>query len=44
MCEDDAMAGWSDQEFCDRVVKRCVELGKSQRSILKEAEAAHDYL
>ena len=38
------MAGWSDEAFCERVVKRCSELGKSQRWLLKEAQCAHDYL
>jgi hypothetical protein len=35
---------WSDDEFCARVVKRCAELQKSQRDVLKEAGVAHDYL
>lgn len=35
---------WSDESFCERVAKRCAELGKSQRAVLKEAQCAHDYL
>lgn len=35
---------WSDQEFCTRVVKRCEDLGRSQRDVLKAAGVAHDYL
>lgn len=35
---------WSDQGFCERVVKRCQEIGKSQRAVLREAQCAHDYL
>jgi hypothetical protein len=35
---------WSDEEFCQRVVGRCKELGRSQRQVLKEAGLAHDYL
>lgn len=35
---------WSDQNFCERVVRRCQELGRSQRAVLKEAQCAHDYL
>jgi hypothetical protein len=35
---------WSDEEFCERVVRRCGELGRSQRAVLKEAQCAHDYL
>lgn len=38
------MAGWSDEGFCERVVKRCTEIGRSQRWLLKEAQCAHDYL
>jgi hypothetical protein len=36
--------GWSDESFCERVVRRCAEIGKSQRWVLKEAQCAHDYL
>lgn len=35
---------WSDEGFCQRVVARCRELGKSQREILRQAQCAHDYL
>lgn len=35
---------WSDQSFCVRVAERCKALGKSQRSVLREAQCAHDYL
>lgn len=35
---------WSDEKFCERVVEQCKKLGKSQRSVLKEAQCAHDYL
>ena len=35
---------WSDAEFCARVVRRCEEVGRSQRAVLKEAQCAHDYL
>lgn len=35
---------WSDGEFCERVVRRCEELGRSQRQVLKVAGVAHDYL
>lgn len=35
---------WSDQSFCERVAERCKALGKSQRSVLREAQCAHDYL
>lgn len=35
---------WSDEKFCERVVEQCKKLGKSQRSVLKEANCAHDYL
>lgn len=35
---------WSDESFCERVAKRCAELGRSQRAVLKEAQCAHDYL
>jgi hypothetical protein len=35
---------WSDEEFCIRVARRCEELGRSQRQVLKEARVAHDYL
>ena len=38
------MVGWSDEAFCERVQRRCAELGKSQRWLLKEANCAHDYL
>ena len=35
---------WSDASFCVRVAERCKALGKSQRSVLREAQCAHDYL
>lgn len=35
---------WSDESFCERVAERCKKLGKSQRSVLREAQCAHDYL
>jgi hypothetical protein len=35
---------WSDEDFCARVVRRCEEVGRSQRAVLKEANCAHDYL
>lgn len=35
---------WSDADFCERVVRRCEELGLSQRQVLKAAGVAHDYL
>lgn len=35
---------WSDTAFCERVVRRCEELGRSQRQVLKAAGVAHDYL
>lgn len=35
---------WSDHEFCARVAKRCEDLGRSQREVLKAAGVAHDYL
>lgn len=35
---------WSDREFCERVARRCAELGRSQRQVLKAAGVAHDYL
>jgi hypothetical protein len=38
------MASWSDAEFCKRVVRRCDDLGKSQREVLRGAGLAHDYL
>lgn len=38
------MEQWSDAKFCERVAQRCRETGKSQRSVLKEAQCTHDYL
>lgn len=35
---------WSDEEFCQRIARRCDELGLSQREVLEEAQVAHDYL
>jgi hypothetical protein len=35
---------WSDEDFCVRVQKRCAELNRSQRDVLKAAGVAHDYL
>jgi len=35
---------WSDEKFRDRVVRRCEELGKSQRQVLKAAGVTHDFL
>ncbi|HSR76410.1 MAG TPA: hypothetical protein VLN57_07465 [Xanthobacteraceae bacterium] len=35
---------WSDELFRIRVAKRCKQLGRSQRAVLKDAKLAHDFL
>lgn len=35
---------WSDEDFRARVAQRCVDLGRSKRSVLRAAGLAHDYL
>lgn len=35
---------WSDKQFRQRIERRCQQLGRSQRDVLKAAGLTHDYL
>lgn len=35
---------WDDKAFIERVRRRCKELGRSERDVLRSAGLAHDFL